>query len=270
MSWDYNAWHNNQMRNRELIKQREEANENNDPFSFPLRLSDYRTDPILRRAMRDISGQAGSLNEQANLLNLTGGEFLDQYRQMIDPSSAYNMQQQANLRGQIGDATSQLLSNQNQALSARGMGSGGLSSILGAAVQNRAGEQVRQGTLGLQDQALARAGTFGQMGLSGQVQAGNVLSSAGNLYSNIGSLASPIDSNRLKSSMFDAQASNQYNQYLKMAQYNDMQARLARERERQSGLLGTIGSGLGYLAGAPFGAGSVGAQIGYGIGSSIG
>ena len=48
MSWDYNAWHNNQMRNRELIKQREEANENNDPFSFPLRLSDYRTDPILR------------------------------------------------------------------------------------------------------------------------------------------------------------------------------------------------------------------------------
>lgn len=193
--------------------------------------SDYQPSPDLLRSIHGIGNRARTLSGY-------GDEFMDQYRSMIDPQSAYQQQLQGQLREQVGDATAQTVGNQNAMLAQRGIGGGGMSSLLSAAAGNRANEQIRQGALGIQQQSLAGAGQFGGMATS----AG---SAAGDLAARAAGLRGDIDSRILQNTQFNTQGQNQYQQYLDMARYN---AQVQNQNVNQSWMNNNLNF-LGGLAG---------------------
>ena len=168
--------------------------------------SNYNASPDLLRSIRGVG-------QRAKTLSGYGDEFMDQYRSMIDPQSAYQQQLQGQLREQVGDATAQTVGNQSAMLAQRGIGGGGMSSLLSAAAGNRANEQIRQGALGIQQQSLSGAGQFGGMATS----AG---SAAGDLAARAAGFRGDIDARTLQNEQFNVQGQNQYQQYLDMARYN--------------------------------------------------
>ena len=98
----------------------------------------------------------------------------DQSQQFFDPRSDYYNQQRQQMREQIAGQTANVVQQQNQLMAQRGMGGGGIKGLLGAVSANQAGEQTRQGMLGMQKQgmglgaSMAQAGT-GMMGAAGQL-----------------------------------------------------------------------------------------------------
>ena len=142
----------------------------------------YAPNLDLLRSIRGIGKRASSLDQM-------GGEFMDQYRMMIDPQSAYNEQLQANLRESVGDTTAQTVAG------------------------NRANEAIRTGTLGIQQQSLAGAGQFGGM-------ATGAVGAAGDLAATAAGLRGDIDARTLQNEQFNTQALNQYQQYIDMGRYN--------------------------------------------------
>ena len=189
-------------------------------FSFNLSKPKYSTNPDLLEAIQNLNQQGGTLNALGKRTAGAGDEFMQQYRQMLDPRSAYNRGQYSLLRGQVGDTASDVISGMNRSMAARGIGGGGLSSLLGGAQMNRAGEQVRQGMQGIQQQSLAGAGQFGQLGVNAFTGAGNIYGTAGNMYSQAGGFGEGIDTRTLQNQQFNADQQNTYNQYLKRANYN--------------------------------------------------
>ena len=189
-------------------------------FSFNLSKPKYSTNPDLLEAIQNLNQQGGTLNALGKRTAGAGDEFMQQYRQMLDPRSAYNRGQYSLLRGQVGDTASDVISGMNRSMAARGIGGGGLSSLLGGAQMNRAGEQVRQGMQGIQQQSLAGAGQFGQLGVNAFTGAGNIYGTAGNMYSQAGGFGEGIDTRTLQNQQFNADQQNTYNQYLRRANYN--------------------------------------------------
>ena len=189
-------------------------------FSFNLAKPKYSTNTDLLEAIQNLNQQGGVLNTLGKRTAGVGDEFMQQYRQMLDPRSAYNRGQYSLLRGQVGDAASDVISGMNRSMAARGIGGGGLSSLLGGAQMNRAGEQVRQGMLGIQQQSLANAGQFGNLGVNAYTGAGNMYGQAGSMYGMAGGFGEGIDTRTLQNQQFNADQQNAYNQYLRQAQYN--------------------------------------------------
>ena len=189
-------------------------------FSFNLSKPKYRTNTDLLEAIKNLNQQSGTLNALGKRTAGAGDEFMQQYRQMLDPRSAYNRGQYSLLRGQVGDAASDVISGMNRSMAARGIGGGGLSSLLGGAQMNRAGEQVRQGMLGIQQQSLANAGQFGNLGVNAYTGAGNMYGQAGSMYGMAGGFGEGIDTRTLQNQQVNADQQNAYNQYLRQAQYN--------------------------------------------------
>ena len=194
--------------------------------------SNYNASPDLLRSIRGIGQRASTLSGYGN-------EFMDQYRSMIDPQSAYQQQLQGQLREQVGDATAQTVGNQSAMLAQRGIGGGGMSSLLSAAAGNRANEQIRQGAVGIQQQSLAGAGQFGGMATS----AG---SAAGDLAARAAGFRGDIDARTLQNEQFNVQGQNQYQQYLDMARYN---AQVQNQNANQSWMNNNLNF-LGGLAGS--------------------
>ena len=189
-------------------------------FSFNLAKPKYSTNPDLLEAIQNLNQQGGTLNALGKRTAGAGDEFMQQYRQMLDPRSAYNRGQYSLLRGQVGDTASDVISGMNRSMASRGIGGGGLSSLLGGAQMNRAGEQVRQGMLGIQQQSLAGAGQFGNLGVNAYTGAGNIYGTAGNMYGMAGGFGEGIDTRTLQNQQFNADQQNTYNQYLRTSQYN--------------------------------------------------
>ena len=100
-----------------------------------------------------------------------GEEAYQQSQQYFDPRSSYYDQQRQQMREQISSQTANVTSQQNQLMAQRGMGSGGMRGLLGAVSANQAGEQTRQGMVGLQNQGIG-------LGLQMQGQAGSMLNAA--------------------------------------------------------------------------------------------
>ena len=72
-------------------------------FSFNLSKPKYSTNPDLLEAIQNLNQQGGTLNALGKRTAGAGDEFMQQYRQMLDPRSAYNRGQYSLLRGQVGD-----------------------------------------------------------------------------------------------------------------------------------------------------------------------
>jgi|10_taG_2_1085330.scaffolds.fasta_scaffold01182_5 hypothetical protein len=93
-----------------------------------------------------------------------GRGFLDQAQGLMGGTSPILQAMRQQQAQQLGDIGGQQMMQQNQALSARGMGGGGLSNILGMKTTSAMGEQARQGLLGIQQYGLQAGQGFGQLG----------------------------------------------------------------------------------------------------------
>ena len=203
----------------------------------------------------DLAGEYGSqAGQQFGMQNQLFGQGMG-LMQGTSPILQAMRQQQSQ---QLGDIGAQQSMQQNRALSARGMGGGGLAGVLGSKNASALGEQSRQGLLGIQKYGLeagsamtGQAQGFGQIGMQGLGGQGNALGSLGAMMS---------QANQGQNAQIQTNAANQASW---------LQAEEARNRARKSkrgGLLGGIVGGIGgFLLGGP-----KGAQMGYSLGSSFG
>ena len=178
----------------------------------------YQADPNLLASIGQMQNQA------------TG--FMDQSKQFLDPNSAWAQGQQNQLGQQMGDMAAQQSAQMNQAMAQRGVGGGGMASLLGAANMNRAGEQTRQGFTDIMNRGLGAAQNYAQMAQAG--------------LGNVGQLQAGIDANQFAS----GQGLNTYNQAQAMANYNtDVQNQNAQQAFQNSlfSMLGGAGSALGSM-----------------------
>tara|TARA_R100001463_G_scaffold36298_2_gene78441 strand:+ start:5096 stop:5863 length:768 start_codon:yes stop_codon:yes gene_type:complete len=158
----------------------------------------YNPESFNYNPSQGLTGSAEGLREM-------GGEFMGAYRQMLNPSSAYNQRMFGELRRSASDMSAQLNTNMNQALASRGIGQGGMSSLLSSANTAQVGEDLRKGFVGIQDTSLARAGQFGGLATSAAGQAGNLFSA--------------IDQRRLDSGIFNVTQQNEANRYANQMGY---------------------------------------------------
>ena len=193
----------------------------NQDFSFDLANSQYNTNQSLTNNMNSLSG--------------LGRDFKNTYKDMLNPSGSYNQRMFQNLRQNVSDTSSQNINQMNAAMAARGMM--GMGSVYDAINNRQAGNQYAQGMQGIMNQSANLAGQFGQMSMGAYGQAGN--------------LANQVDARGLQNTQFNTQNQNDYNQYLKQAQYNQqVQNQNARAAHRNN-----MSNNLFNLAGGFFGMG---------------
>ena len=181
--------------------------------------SDYQTNP-------DLLASINALRSPAQHLGALGKQFGQDYRQMLDPRSGVNQRWLGSLTGQMADMTSNLNRQIDQDLAARGVGSGGMSTLLSAANMNRSGEQLRQGFGNILDRSFGAAQNFGNLALGAFGQQGSILGTRAGLYGD-------IDSRSLQNQQFNVQGKNQWQQYMDMANYN---ARVQNQNSQQAWL----------------------------------
>jgi len=140
---------------------------------------------------------------------------------------------------------------QSRALAARGMGGGGLSSVLGSKTTNTLGEQSRQGLLGIQDYGMKAGNQMSQTAQGWGDMGANALGSQAAMFS---------QANQAQLGQTQTNAANQAS----WMQGED--ARVKAANSRRGGMIGGVIGGIGgFIAGGP-----AGAKLGYSLGSSIG
>jgi len=189
-------------------------------FGFDLSKTDYSANPDLLASINAMGSRASTLSGYGDRMSGMGDDFKNQYDEMLDTNSAYNRSQYQELRGQVADSTAQVSNQQEQALASRGVGTGGMGALLGGIAQNRAGEQIRKGTLGIQRQSLLNAGQFGGLATNAYQGATGAVSASGQLLGQQAGLRDAIDARTLQNQQLNAQNQNQYNQYLATSGYN--------------------------------------------------
>jgi hypothetical protein len=111
-----------------------------------------------------MSGIGTGLAGGATSAMTAGQGFLDQAQGLMGGTSPILQAMRQQQAQQLGDIGGQQMMQQNRAMSARGMGGGGLSDILGMKTTSALGEQSRQGLLGIQQYGLQAGQGFGQLG----------------------------------------------------------------------------------------------------------
>tara|TARA_Y100000310_G_scaffold128009_1_gene127164 strand:- start:177 stop:836 length:660 start_codon:yes stop_codon:yes gene_type:complete len=140
---------------------------------------------------------------------------------------------------------------QSRALSARGMGRGGLASVLGSKTTSSLGEQSRKGLLGIQQYGLQAGNQMSQTAQGWGDMGANALGSQAAMFS---------QANQAQLGQTQTNAANQAS----WMQGED--ARVKAANSRRGGMIGGVIGGIGgFMLGGP-----QGAQLGYSLGSSIG
>tara|TARA_R100000234_G_scaffold38018_1_gene22488 strand:- start:24430 stop:25317 length:888 start_codon:yes stop_codon:yes gene_type:complete len=224
-------------------------------FTYKLDTVDYNPNEGLLGAIGNLEGIS---DKQVGM----GDEFSQAYRNMLDPNSAYYQRLFGNLRRDVGSSYARANTNMQQAMAQRGIGKGGMSSLLSAVSGNQMGEQLRKGYSGIQDVGLQRAGQFGQL-------ATGAYGSAGNISSRVGDLRSGIDVRGLQTDMTNAATRNAYRQYLNTSRYNLRMANQRRQdaydnqqANQRGAFWRTAGTVVGGLLGGPAGAMGASALMG--------
>jgi len=191
----------------------------NQDFNFDLANSQYNTN----------QGLTDSMNSLSNL----GQNFGNTYNDMMNPMGSYNQSMYQNLRQNVSDTAMQNTNQMNSAMAARGMM--GMGNIYDSINNRQAGDQYAQGMQGIQNQSANLAGQFGQMSMGAYGQAGN--------------FAGQADARQLQNTQFNTQNQNDYNQYLKMANYNqqvqNQNAKASYRNNMTNNLFGLAGGFLG-------------------------
>lgn len=189
----------------------------------------------LSRSMYDMNQSAAGLNTQ-------GTNLMNQGQQFFDPNSAHYQKQRGFLNEALATSISDGSRSMNQNLAARGVGGGGIRSMLGATNANQIGEQVRKGSNDMYLQGMNTGTSLLGMGMQG-------LQSAGNLYGQVGQLGAGIDSRNLQQAMFNAGELNQAERFnaqnrkdYSTMNYNNASARDANAAGLWGGAMGMVGS----------------------------
>ena len=227
---------------------------------------------------RGYDATLGKYSTSANMKNFMG-QLEDQSKfgfgkakQLMDPGSQYYKDQRGFMTEDVGESVSALTRGQNAQLAQRGVGGGGLSSLLGASNRRGVGEQVRQGMRGIQATGL-QAGV-GALGAAGQAaSAGGRMATADASLNQQQALANQSATNA--ASQFGANWANISNQDYSTQQYgaglanakawNDQQQYALNMDYQQSvgnrnqnamfanSMIGLIGGGLGNWMGQSIG-----------------
>ena len=191
-------------------------------FSFDMERAQYNPNSALQQNMGSLRGLGGTFQQQAT--------------DMLNPGSTYNQRQFQMLRRNIGDQSSQSINNMNAAMASRGMM--GIGGAYDAIANRQAGDQFAQGQQNIINQGTQLASAMGNLAMGAYGQAGQ--------------LAAGIDSRTLQNQQFNAQNQNTYNQYLKMADYNqqiqNQNAQAAYRNSQSNNLFNLAGSFLGLGA----------------------
>ena len=213
-------------------------------FNYNVDETQYQADPRMRMSYSFLNRQGGRLNTMADKFMRSADEFLD-------PDSSWMTGQRQNLRSDITDSTANQNLLLNQMLAARGLG-GSPSSLLKAASQNRANEQVRKGYLNLTNQGIGHAQNFGQMAIGAGSQATQA-------YGQAGDLSSQWDARATQVALANSAAVNQRNQYANQGLLELKAGNAARQDAYRNAWMGAgttlagLAFGPGGLWGSPLG-----------------
>lgn len=203
-------------------------------FRFDLAKSNYQTSEDMMRSL-------GYLNTQGSLLRGMSENYQQKSEDFLNPDSDFMTRQRRNLSQDIADNTLTQQNMLNAALAQRGAGNS-FSNLLNAATSNSAAEQLRKGFSGIMDRGIGYSAQFANLGLG-------AMQGATSAYGAGGQLSSAMDQRTLQNQQFNAQQSNEYNQYLKMAKYNqqvqNQNAKSSYYNNLSNNLFGLGGSLLG-------------------------
>ena len=239
---------------------------------------DFGYDPALSAyqeygGMGDIIGGLqglGGLQGQGDWLQGRAQDIYGMSQDMFAGTSPYLQMQRQRLKTGLGDVGAQQAMLGTRALAQRGVGGGGIRSLLGGMADARMGEQYRQGLTDI-------AGLGFQTG-QGLMQTGLGYSQAGiGAYGQAGTLGAGISGRRLQEELANVAAQNQATQFDILGEYQqDLENRGAKAGAFSTLVGGITGlaeagafSGLGKLLGGGAGAGGAGAG-GAGAGAAAG
>tara|TARA_R100001510_G_C7656790_1_gene217240 strand:+ start:4818 stop:5678 length:861 start_codon:yes stop_codon:yes gene_type:complete len=208
----------------------------NQNFSFDLSSPEYQSNEALLNSM-------GNLNQQGSLLRGMGENYQQTSADFLNPDSDFMTRQRRNLSQDIADNSFTQQNMLNAALAQRGAG-GSLSSLLNAATSNRSSEQLRKGFSNIMDKGVGYSAQFANLGLG-------AMQGATSAYGAGGQLSSAMDARQLQNQQFNADQRNNYNQYLKTANYNQS----VQNRNAASAWRNNLSNSLFNIAGSAFGMG---------------
>ena len=212
-------------------------------FNYDVNTADYKTDPRLLASMGDLNRTGGRLLGMGNQMYGSGMDLISGKHPLL-------MQQRQWLTRGLQDlgATQGLALNRNLAM--RGIGSGGLRSIVGASRDRGLGEQYQKGLLGI-----------GQLGLE-----------SGTRLAGLGSQAvgqAGIEARSLQAGQWNAGQLNQRNQFSSQMGYQQAVDNRNQQASFANSLLSLAGGIGGQFLGAHLGRGMMSHMAGLGQGSNL-
>ena len=181
-------------------------------------------------------------NKGANMLPVIGG--IAAGAGLL--TSIFNRPKNMNQNFNFDLATPEYQTNENMlnaALAQRGAGNS-FSSLLNASISNRGAEQMRKGFVDIMNRGVGYSTQFANLGLG-------AMQGATSAYGAGGQLSSTMDARQLQNQQFNADQRNNYNQYLKTANYNQS----VQNRNAASAWRNNISNSLFNIAGSAFGMG---------------
>lgn len=120
------------------------------------------------------------MDSQAGMIQGQAQGLMQQATSMSDPRGEYQQAQTQMLNERLADQAQQAAQTQTQLMAQRGMGGGGIASLLQATSGAQAGEQLRQGMAGIQDAGFQRSMAMRGQGMQMQGQASSLMNQAMN------------------------------------------------------------------------------------------
>lgn len=217
-------------------------------FNYDVSTADYNTNTGLLSSINNINQTGGRLSNMGNQLFTRGQGLLSGQDPML-------FQQRNWLSRGLQDIGAQQGLALNRNLAMRGIGSGGIRSIIGASRDRGLGEQYQKGLL-----------SIGRMGLDFGTRLSGLgtqaVGQAGGLYGTAGQLGAGIDSRTLQANMFNAGQTNQRNQFASNMSYQQAVGNRAQKASFANSLIGLVGG----IAGNYFGGQAMGNILSQGVG----
>tara|TARA_Y100000361_G_C11130050_1_gene328350 strand:+ start:195 stop:1028 length:834 start_codon:yes stop_codon:yes gene_type:complete len=190
------------------------TNSLNHNFNYTPSTASYTPNNAVNQSMANLNNASRNMMSQAQDLMEGRGTIMEAYQNQLSERMA--------------NQTAAQSMQMNKQLAQRGMGTGGLANLVNAGMQNRAGEQLSQGMVGLMGQGAQMGQSLMGMGMQGFGQASQ--------------LASQTDQRALQQAMFNAQQQNEQRQYTMTSRYNQSAGNRAARGEFAGNVIGAAGS----------------------------
>ena len=204
------------------------TNSLNHSFNYTPSTASYTPNNAMNQSISNLNQNASSqFNMQRNMYN--------QAQDLMEGRGSIMEAWQNQLSERMANQTASQSMQMNKQLAQRGMGTGGLANLVNAGMQNRAGEQLSQGMVGL----MGQGAQMGQGMMQSSIQLGG-LGMQG--LQGAGSLASQQDQRALQQAMFNVQQQNEQRQYTMTSRYNQAAGNRAARGEFAGNVMGAAGT----------------------------